>query len=142
VLNCSYCDTPCQQTREHVIPRWYNDTPGEAETFSARAPLTHLQGDLIVRDVYGNRNNGVLSSLESYCKELYKRYFTAPVYASETVGFHYDGDRLIRWILKLSYNSCTFRDFQHAVRECGQDLMARREPRSILPPSEHPPSWN
>ncbi len=42
MLNCAYCDILCQQTREHVIPRWYNDTPGEAETFSARAPLTHL----------------------------------------------------------------------------------------------------
>jgi hypothetical protein len=51
VQECVYCGRVCQQTREHVIPDWYNDTPGEAETFSARAPLTHLKGDLIVRDV-------------------------------------------------------------------------------------------
>jgi hypothetical protein len=31
-----------------VIPGWYNDTTDDRETFSARAPVTHLQGDLIV----------------------------------------------------------------------------------------------
>jgi hypothetical protein len=105
VLKCAYCDDPCRPTREHVIPDWYNDTPGEAETFSARAPLTHLKGDLIVRDVCGRCNSGVLSALDGYGKELYDRYFALPVYAGETVAFDYDGDRLIRWLLKLSYNS-------------------------------------
>jgi hypothetical protein len=105
VLNCAYCDKPCQQTREHVVPDWYNGTPGETETFSARAPLTHLKGDLIVRDVCSKCNNGVLSSLDGYGKELYDRYFAAPVYSRETITFDYDGDRLIRWLLKLSYNS-------------------------------------
>ena len=40
MLNCAYCDMPCQQTREDVIPDWYNGTAGEAEMFSARTPLT------------------------------------------------------------------------------------------------------
>jgi hypothetical protein len=105
MLKCAYCDNQCKRTREHVIPDWYNDTPGEAETFSACAPLTHLKGDLIVRDVCGRCNNGVLSSLDGYGKELYEKHFAAPAYAGETVSFDYDGDRLIRWLLKLSYNS-------------------------------------
>jgi len=102
---CAYCDGACKQTREHVIPDWYNGTPGEAETFSARAPLTHVKGDLIVRDVCGRCNSGVLSELDGYGKELYERYFAAPVYAGETVTVEFDGDRLLRWLLKLSYNS-------------------------------------
>lgn len=105
MLNCAYCDQPCQPTREHVIPRWYNDTPGEAETFSARAPITHLKGDLIVKDVCNVCNSGALSKLDAYGKELYQRYFASPVYANETVDFAYDGERLIRWLLKLSFNS-------------------------------------
>lgn len=105
MLNCAYCDNPCQPTREHVIPRWYNDTPGEAVTFSARAPLTHVQGDLIVKDVCGVCNSGVLSSLDSYGKELYERYFAFPVYYDEQIHFEYDGERLTRWLLKLSFNS-------------------------------------
>jgi len=105
VLHCAYCDISCQQTREHIIPRWYNDTPGDAETFSARAPLTHVQGDLIVKDVCRSCNSGPLSRLDDYGKELYERYFASPVYAGETVSFDYDGDRLLRWLLKVSYNS-------------------------------------
>jgi hypothetical protein len=113
----------CQQTREHVIPDWYNDTPGEAETFSARAPLTHLKGDLIVRDVCGRCNNGVLSGLDGYGKELYERYFAASVYAGETVTFDYDGDRLLRWLLKLSYNS---------ARAQNADVRVLREYRKVM----------
>ncbi len=123
MLNCDYCDILCQQTREHVIPRWYNDTPGEAETFSARAPLTHLQGDLIVKDVCAACNSGVLSNLDSYGKELYDRYFAAPVYAGETVSFDYDGDQLLRWLLKLSYNS---------ARAQNADVLVLREYRKVV----------
>ncbi len=123
MLNCAYCDMPCQQTREHVVPRWYNDTPGEAETFSARAPLTHVKGDLIVRDVCTVCNSGVLSSLDGYGKELYERYFATPVYAGETVTFDFDGDRLLRWLLKLSYNS---------ARAQNADMRVVREYRKVM----------
>lgn len=120
---CAYCGRLCQPTREHVIPGWYNDTPGEAETFSARAPLTHLKGDLLVKDVCGDCNHGVLSALDAYGKELYERYFAAPVYAGETVTFHYDGDRLLRWLLKLSYNS---------ARAQNADIRVLREHRKVV----------
>lgn len=102
---CAYCDDTCKPTREHVIPDWYNETPGATETFSVRAPLTHLKGDLLVKDVCGRCNNGVLSDLDSYGKQLYERFFAIPAYADGTITFEYEGDRLIRWLLKLSYNS-------------------------------------
>jgi hypothetical protein len=123
VLNCAYCDKSCPPTREHVIPRWYNDTPGVAETFSARAPLTHLQGDLIVRDVCRSCNSGPLSSLDGYGKELYNRYFASPIYAGETVNVDYDGDRLLRWLLKVSYNS---------ARAQNADVRVLREYRKVM----------
>lgn len=123
MIECAYCDHPCQQTREHVIPRWYNDTPGKSETFSARAPLTHLQGDLIVKDVCRACNSGILAKLDGYGKELYERYFAAPVYAGESVDFEYDGDRLMRWLLKLSYNS---------ARAQNADVRVLREYRKVM----------
>ncbi len=122
-MKCAYCDRTCQQTREHVIPRWYNDTPGETETFSARAPLTHVKGDLLIRDVCGACNNGPLSGLDGYGKEMYDRYFATPVYFGETVPFEYDGDRLIRWLLKLSYNS---------ARAQNADVSVLREYRKVM----------
>lgn len=123
MLKCAYCDMPCQQTREHIIPRWYDDTPGEAETFNACAPLTHLRGDIIVRDVCGTCNSGALSGLDSYGKELYQRYFSHPIYARETVSFDYDGDRLLRWLLKLSFNS---------ARAQNADVRVLREYREVM----------
>jgi hypothetical protein len=146
VLNCAYCGKPCQPTGEHVIPRWYNDTPGEAETFSARAPLTHVKGDLIVRDVCTACNNGVLSSLDGYGKELYERYFATPVYAGETATFDYDGDRLLRWLLKLSYNSARAQNADvRVLREYSTTMLgevarpARRDERGQ--PHVEEPLW-
>lgn len=123
MLNCAYCDELHKQTREHVIPRWYNDTPGHAETFSARAPVTHVQGDLIVKDVCEDCNSRILASLDGYGKELFDRYFNTPVYEGETVAFEYDGDRLLRWLLKLSYNS---------ARAQNADVRVLREYRAIV----------
>ncbi len=77
-MKCAYCDARCKQTLEHVIPRWYNDTPGDSETFSARAPITHVQGDLVVKDVYSACYRDVLTALDAYGKELYERYFATP----------------------------------------------------------------
>lgn len=105
MLNCAFCDEPCQPTREHVVPEWYNDTPGDTETFSTRAPLTQTKGDLVVKDVCGKCNNGALSSLDGYGKQLYESHFAALLYAGEGATFDFDGTRLIRWLLKLSYNS-------------------------------------
>ncbi|VTR93365.1 Uncharacterized protein OS=Escherichia fergusonii B253 GN=ERIG_01105 PE=4 SV=1 [Gemmata massiliana] len=130
MLNCAYCDKACQPTREHVIPDWYNDTPGEAETFSARAPLTHLQGDLLVKDVCGHCNNVVLSKLDAYGKQLYERYFANPVYAGETVTFDYDGDRLLRWLLKLSYNSARAQNADALVLQEYRKVMLGEAPMS------------
>lgn len=120
---CSYCDEMCQPAREHVIPEWYNHTPGDAETFSARAPVTHLKGDLLVKDVCRCCNNVVLSELDGYGKQLYTEYFATPVYWDDAVTFEYDGGRLIRWLLKLSYNS---------ARAQNADQMVLREYRKVM----------
>lgn len=120
---CAYCDKQSQATREHVIPDWYNRTPGEGSLFSARAPFAHVSGDLVVKDVCSNCNNVILSALDGYGKELYERYFTSPVYAGEEVLFLYDGDKLIRWLLKLSYNS---------ARAQNADIRVLREYRTMM----------
>lgn len=123
MLTCAFCDRPATPTREHVIPRWYNDTPGDAETFSARAPFTHRRGDLIVRDVCQACNNGPLSELDAYGKTLYDRHFAHTVWAGESVKVELDGTRLLRWLLKLSNNS---------ARAQNADVSALREYRRVM----------
>ncbi len=105
MIPCAYCDQPCQPTREHVIPRWYSLTPGELETFNARQPVTHLKGDLMIKDVCSACNGGVLSQLDAYGKNLYDDYFSAPVGLGDVVDVAFDINRLSRWLLKLSFNS-------------------------------------
>ncbi len=78
----------------------------------------------------------MLSSLDSYGKELYERYFAAPVYAGETVSFEYDGEQLLRWLLKLSYNS---------ARAQNADVLVLREYRKVMlgesPPTDRIRCW-
>jgi len=131
MLNCAYCNMPCQPTREHVVPRWYNDTPGESETFSARAPFTHIKGDIVVRDVCSVCNGGALSALDSYGKAMYEQYFTSQVYEGDTVDFEYDGNRLIRWLLKLSYNSSRAQNADVTILRAYRDAMLGKVP---IPP--------
>lgn len=128
MLLCAYCDQQCQPTREHVIPRWYNDTPGDSQTFSARAPITHVRGDLTVKDVCQSCNGGALSNLAMYGKQLYKRYFAASAYAGESVCFEYEGDRLLRWLLKLSYNSARAQNADVKVLREYRDVMLGTKP--------------
>jgi hypothetical protein len=127
MINCAYCDKRSQATREHVIPDWYIRTPGEGTLFSARAPFTHVSGELVVKDVCSNCNNVILAALDGYGKELYEQSFISPVYTGEEVEFRYDGDRLIRWLLKLSYNS---------ARAQNADIRVLREYRRMMLGSE------
>ena len=61
--------------------------------------------DLIVKDVCARCNNGALSALDTYACKLYDSYFSKTVERNEHVDFRYDHDQLLRWLLKVSYNS-------------------------------------
>jgi hypothetical protein len=103
---CAYCGQFKPATKEHVIPRWFHTLAnGELVTFNARQPLDHLKGELFIRDVCKLCNNGILAKLDSYGMELYQRYWCQPVFPGQTIEFNYDGDQLIRWLLKICYNS-------------------------------------
>lgn len=96
--------------------------------FYARAPVTHVQGDLIVKDVCETCNNRTLAGLDGYGKELFDRYFHAPVYEGEAVAFEYDGDRLLRWLLKLSYNSARAQNADARVLRDFRAIVMGRSP--------------
>jgi hypothetical protein len=107
MIPCPYCANLCKPTREHVIPEWYTTAVGkeDLETFNALRPTKHLKGDLEIKDVCEICNNGVLSDLDAYGKELYLRYWERSAYRNETIEFEYDYQRLVRWLLKLCFNS-------------------------------------
>jgi hypothetical protein len=57
-----------------------------------------------VRDTCKKCNNGVLSQLDSYAATLDRDYFLRIAGAAPNIAFKYDFTKLLRWLLKLSYN--------------------------------------
>jgi hypothetical protein len=109
---CAYCGKPsARPTREHVFPdaldrEFRKDGNPPAESYWIdRLEKKMVGGQPTVKDVCPKCNNVVLSKLDSYGLELYKRYFYRIAEAGESVKFDYDYDRLLRWILKLNFNS-------------------------------------
>jgi len=104
---CAYCDNERAPTREHVVPNWYAEVVGKdgLETFNARKPTTHTLGDIVIRDVCGRCNNGPLGRLDAFAKLMYQDCMKSPVFYGESVNFDVDRDQLIRWLLKVCFNS-------------------------------------
>jgi hypothetical protein len=64
-----------------------------------------IGGEPTVKDVCERCNNVVLSRLDTYGVELYRRFFYNIANEGDTVAFDYRFDDLLRWILKLAFNS-------------------------------------
>ena len=103
---CAYCGSKSKLSREHVIPNWFlKITENEkGRTFNERAPQKFVK-DIVVKDVCEVCNNGALSDLDNYGKSLFERHFFDFVYQGETVKFEYDFQKLVKWLIKCSYNS-------------------------------------
>ena len=103
---CAYCSQQKKLTREHVIPDWYINTDRSPNNlaFSERAPKKFVS-EMVVKDVCGECNNTHLSSLDSYGKTLYEEYFHDFIFNGEAVEFLYNYQKLLKWLIKCSYNS-------------------------------------
>jgi hypothetical protein len=58
-----------------------------------------------IKDVCAKCNNVVLSRLDTYGLQLYRDSFSRIFEREQSVCFEYDYDKLLRWLLKLNYNS-------------------------------------
>ena len=102
---CAYCGDSAPLTKEHIWPQCViTRAPSYVMRFSAQAKKV-FGADLIVKDVCARCNNGPLSVLDAYACNLYDSYFSKTVERNEHVVFRYDHDQLLRWLLKVSYNS-------------------------------------
>jgi hypothetical protein len=105
---CAFCGAGTDLTKEHIFPDClYKKVPSGESTSIAKTP----QGDKAVsdpptvRDVCARCNNGPLSKLDTYICELHDQYFKTIVRTGDRVDFRFDFDRLLRWLLKVSYNT-------------------------------------
>lgn len=109
---CAYCGSAEGLTREHIWPSCLLDREDDDDRFSSvrtREGEKLVAGELTVRDVCSKCNNESLSVLDAYFCGLYDdtiQYYAQP---GKLVVFKFDYDRLLRWLLKVGYNSARAR---------------------------------
>lgn len=101
---CAYCGLPQKMSREHIWPNGFLRRGKFGLKYSSRAKRT-FAGDLIVRDVCVVCNNGPLSELDAYACELYESNFGKFPEHLTPVVFEFEYGRLVRWLLKVAFNS-------------------------------------
>jgi hypothetical protein len=98
-------------THEHIFPasldrEFGKDAARMAEPYWIdRLEKKMVGGEPTIKDVCRTCNNVVLSQLDEYGLQLYRRYFYRIAEQSDSVLFEFDYDRLLRWLLKMTYNS-------------------------------------
>src|SRR6266571_5236600 len=107
---CAYCGGPGPFTKEHVWPtslyeRFVADATARPHFFLDRSPDKFVLGEPTIRDVCAGCNNGELSRLDGYACQLYDSFLHRQFEDGESVVFEYDYDRLLRWLLKIAFNS-------------------------------------
>lgn len=110
---CAYCRQNRPLTREHIWPDWLLKATDYPIAYMARANKIVGKNQKI-RDVCAVCNNGPLSALDGYVRGLYEQYIRQWVVEGETIDFRYDHGLLLRWLLKVAYNS---------ARTTGQDAL-------------------
>ena len=111
---CAYCGAAGNLTNEHLFPQFLYERTYER---SGTVVLTNVSGktekavssEPTIRDVCTVCNSGVLAVLDGYVSELYGRLFQTIVQPGQRIKFDFDFDNLLRWLLKIAYNTARAR---------------------------------
>ena len=102
---CVFCLQNNKLTREHVWPEGIlKRLPTYRERFFEKADKV-IDSDHVIKDVCVKCNNGVLSELDGYGCMLFDSYFHEVADPGAEIQFRYDYDNLLRWLLKIAYNT-------------------------------------
>lgn len=107
-MTCAYCMKRGKMTREHILPKFiynyqyqfsgmtgWNDAAGQM-----------LKSEQVIKDVCNDCNSGELSTLDAYGKSfLGANGLLAQNFEKTAVELKYDYHQLLRWMLKISFNS-------------------------------------
>ncbi|MDE1146955.1 MAG: hypothetical protein PW843_10080 [Azospirillaceae bacterium] len=97
-------------TREHLWPRALHRrilsvNEQNENYFWMRRTNSVIKSEPTIKDVCEVCNNVILSGLDEYICQLFDKYFHKIMERHESFDFHYDYDKLKRWLLKMCYNS-------------------------------------
>jgi len=107
--SCAYCSSDEAPTREHIIPKYLysfmKDCGGDQSGFSFKTNGL-VKSEAVIKDVCSKCNSGFLSYLDEEFKNiLEKNNLLVCMHTENEVLFKYNYDFLLRWILKVLYNS-------------------------------------
>ena len=109
MIVCAYCQQDRPPTREHVIPAFMYDFQKQLErsvTGWNEVAQRMVGGEGKVKDVCADCNNGVLSELDAYGKRMLSGSgLLVHNYTRRDLTLEYDYALLLRWLLKVSFNS-------------------------------------
>lgn len=133
---CAYCGeilgSPLHaKTDEHIIPDSLLKLYPEQDISIHNGHRFVDNRGMTVSDVCSSCNNGVLSELDAYGKQLIKNYFYTPYkfadyYTAFDITLNYE--LYTRWILKIAYNSlrCDKKDIPY-IEECLPYIMGKQK---------------
>lgn len=115
--NCAFCGGKADLSREHLFPRCLYERIGTTllENVSGKTEKV-VTSEPTIRDVCRTCNGGPLSLLDSYACTLYDKYLGVLVRSGE-IKFEYDFDLLLRWLLKIGYNTARARTWPFTFPE-------------------------
>jgi len=109
---CAYCGKAGKLTKEHLYPQFLNRYMGTRFLGYNEAADKVTVGERVIRDVCFTCNNESLGALDGYGHQYFQANKLEQVFTEEKVTeVLYDYDLLLRWVLKISYNSFRTVDF-------------------------------
>ena len=103
-MPCAYCGNQGPLTKEHIWPKWLHELEDHPLKYNFAADKV-MPDQQVIRDVCSICNNGPLSRLDDYAKQLYTQYFSKTYKVSRSLRLRYDYGMLSRWLLKIAYNT-------------------------------------
>lgn len=102
---CAYCRQETILTKEHIWPNGFIQRFDKSALTYTKKVNKFFKSDPVVKDVCAICNNVKLSAVDAYLCSLYDNYFHKIIAAGESAKFGYSYDKLLRGLLKISYNS-------------------------------------
>lgn len=128
-MSCAYCQSNEKMTREHILPKFIYNFQKQFDDFVGwnDAAGKMVQSEHLIKDVCANCNNGVLSELDAYAKLfMEKNGILVRNYRETELQLKYNYDRILRWMLKVSFNSARRTNKQSALFDGLHDYIIGR----------------
>lgn len=104
---CAYCGKAGPLTKEHIVPAFLSRRFPEIDTGIPPKSKHVAKFEGTMRDVCSNCNSGPLSDLDAYAQSFVEQNKLHRTFHLKrpSILVTYDYERLLRWLLKVSYNA-------------------------------------